>query len=283
MINSPILKSVWLATAIAVVDTAGDVVKWLGHLGAPPEDPLITVLGEDLRHYSYLAECTLTRAETAEAERDRYRKALQAIARIQPDGGSDCEELMGRIPEPPAPRTVCRRCRGAGVEPETRPEGAYWRGHHIEESGGVWRYSDTGRLVSENKDRPCGHCGLPNTPEGHDGCLGTIPGARNACCGHGDVSAFYIQEETPALDEGAAEDLRHYSYLAYHTLTRAETAEAERDRYRAALQKIARIQPDGGSNCEELTAEGCRCPQIWCEDREGWCDPCLAAAALEGE
>ena len=67
------------------------------------------------------------------------------------------------------------------------------RGHQIVLAGDVWLYADTGELVSENPDRPCGHCGLPNTPEGHDACLGTVPGAINACCGHGVAAAAYVQ------------------------------------------------------------------------------------------
>ncbi len=31
----------------------------------------------------------------------------------------------------------------------------------------------------------CSHCHLLPTPEGHDACLGTLPGVWNACCGHG--------------------------------------------------------------------------------------------------
>lgn len=68
------------------------------------------------------------------------------------------------------------------------------RGYDIVLVNGVWLYADTMRPVAEGwKKRPCGHCGLPNTPEGHDGCLGTIPGAINACCGHGDPEQAYVQ------------------------------------------------------------------------------------------
>lgn len=47
-----------------------------------------------------------------------------------------------------------------------------------------------GRINSDH----CGHCGLDATPEGHDGCLGTLPGdVMNACCGHGNNDSAYIQ------------------------------------------------------------------------------------------
>ena len=71
------------------------------------------------------------------------------------------------------------------------------RGHPITQvASDTWVYSDTREPVADNPNRDCGHCGLPNTPEGHDGCLGTIPGAMNACCGHGNQGAAYVQLET---------------------------------------------------------------------------------------
>jgi len=40
----------------------------------------------------------------------------------------------------------------------------------------------------------CHKCKLPPSPEGHDGCLGTLPGpVMNACCGHGNNKLAYIQ------------------------------------------------------------------------------------------
>lgn len=41
----------------------------------------------------------------------------------------------------------------------------------------------------------CAHCGKPPTPEGHDGCLGTLPEqvVMNACCGHGNDRQAYVQ------------------------------------------------------------------------------------------
>lgn len=69
-----------------------------------------------------------------------------------------------------------------------------WRGHdiHRDDQGDEWFYAD-GQPVRDNPNRPCGYCGLPNTAEGHDGCLGTLPGVMNACCGHGSDNEAYIQ------------------------------------------------------------------------------------------
>ena len=66
------------------------------------------------------------------------------------------------------------------------------RGHPIFCRDGEWLYVDTSLPIA-GKDRPCGHCGKERTKEGHDGCLGTLPGVMNACCGHGVVNDAYVQ------------------------------------------------------------------------------------------
>ena len=69
-----------------------------------------------------------------------------------------------------------------------------FRGHLVEYDGTQWIYSDDKTPTVEGwKERPCGHCGKHFTPEGHDGCLGTLSGVMNACCGHGVESEAYIQ------------------------------------------------------------------------------------------
>jgi hypothetical protein len=69
-----------------------------------------------------------------------------------------------------------------------------WRGHEIyyNSKRDKWFYTD-GQPVQDNPNRACGHCGLPNTPEGHDACLGILPNVMNACCGHGLDNEAYIQ------------------------------------------------------------------------------------------
>ena len=67
---------------------------------------------------------------------------------------------------------------------------AHHRGHRIECR---WFYADTHAAVADDPSRPCGHCGMASTAEGHDGCLGTLPGAMNACCGHGSAREAYVQ------------------------------------------------------------------------------------------
>ena len=68
------------------------------------------------------------------------------------------------------------------------------RDHQIEESVKSvtgWIYSDTKEPCSFVRE--CGFCGLNNTPEGHDGCIGTLPDVMNACCGHGRAGEAYVQ------------------------------------------------------------------------------------------
>ena len=70
------------------------------------------------------------------------------------------------------------------------------RGHPIyfDEAGRCWRYADNDEPTAETcATRPCGVCGEFATPEGHDPCIGTLPGVMNACCGHGQVVEAYIQ------------------------------------------------------------------------------------------
>lgn len=67
------------------------------------------------------------------------------------------------------------------------------RGHPIyRDAAAEWRYRDDDTPTAGHR-RACGYCALPDTPEGHDGCLGTLPGVVNACCGHGNESEAYVQ------------------------------------------------------------------------------------------
>jgi len=58
----------------------------------------------------------------------------------------------------------------------------------------------------------CGKCKKLPTKEGHDGCLGTLPGKiMNACCGHGNDEQAYIQywdKKRIAGNEAIAEQAR---------------------------------------------------------------------------
>lgn len=70
-----------------------------------------------------------------------------------------------------------------------------YRGHKIwfDTRSSCWRYVDSGQSVEDSPERCCGLCKQLRTPEGHDPCLGTLPGVMNACCGHGETSSAYVQ------------------------------------------------------------------------------------------
>lgn len=68
------------------------------------------------------------------------------------------------------------------------------RGNDIEFINDMWIYSDTKESVANNyMHKTCGYCGRTYTEEGHDGCLGTLQGLMNACCGHGNIEEAYVQ------------------------------------------------------------------------------------------
>lgn len=69
---------------------------------------------------------------------------------------------------------------------------SFLRGHVIEYINNIWCYADT-KESTVNNERPCGKCGMENTIEDHDYCLGTIRSVMNACCGHGNTKEAYVQ------------------------------------------------------------------------------------------
>ncbi len=75
----------------------------------------------------------------------------------------------------------------------------YLRGNtiHWDQDRNGFVYDDTRELTVDTwHDRPCGYCGLSFIIDA-DPCLyGLIPGAKNACCGHGIPKEAYIQYST---------------------------------------------------------------------------------------
>ena len=71
-----------------------------------------------------------------------------------------------------------------------------FRGYSIYQDSEGWMYEDGTRVDLCCQSKGCGHCGLADTLEGHDGCLGALSGVLNACCGHGIVQDAYVQLES---------------------------------------------------------------------------------------
>jgi hypothetical protein len=69
---------------------------------------------------------------------------------------------------------------------------SYSRGHLIVYMNGQWVYQDD--RSPADRERPCVKCGLLPTPEGFDACIGYVPGAISACCGHGVEKGYVIHE-----------------------------------------------------------------------------------------
>lgn len=68
------------------------------------------------------------------------------------------------------------------------------RGHAIRYTDGHWVYADNGAPI-DSEERPCTRCGRMPTPEGYDACIGYIPGATSACCGHGVDKPYVVMGE----------------------------------------------------------------------------------------
>ena len=70
---------------------------------------------------------------------------------------------------------------------------SYQRGHLIifDIKNWIWRYKDGVPAIIQ---RPCVRCGRMPMAEGHDACLGTLPGVKHACCGHGVEESITVRE-----------------------------------------------------------------------------------------
>ena len=68
----------------------------------------------------------------------------------------------------------------------------YDKGYPIIYQDDMWVYEDTQEPIKE-APRVCRRCGRGPTDEGHDPCLGKLPGVDYACCGHGKPSQAYVR------------------------------------------------------------------------------------------
>ena len=104
---------------------------------------------------------------------------------------------------------------------------AWIRGHKIryDEDAHEWVYGDTLISTKRSVHRPCAKCGKFPTEEGHDACLGYIPGATYACCGHGVKSKYIMYsngDEYREIDRKALDEFRT-DRQKYHTKTQGPT------------------------------------------------------------
>ena len=94
----------------------------------------------------------------------------------------------------------------------------FFRGHKIELVNNKWLFSASGKSVKDNwRKFPCGICGKKLTDEGHDACIGTLPGVMNACCGHGQIDEAYLMFSDECILRGrGALDVISNTPLLYH-------------------------------------------------------------------
>lgn len=80
---------------------------------------------------------------------------------------------------------------------------AYINGNQVTSTNGHdWQYTDGSPHKIGVTVRPCPCCNsLPADGE-PDGCLGSLPGVKNACCGHGIDGESYIEFENGVIIRG---------------------------------------------------------------------------------
>lgn len=102
------------------------------------------------------------------------------------------------------------------INPQTLPNGSittFFRGHLMRwDIYAQWWYFDTsgeimpirpiiydnvvaGIMCNLSDKIPCKTCGCVPTIEGHDGCLGRLPGVAFACCGHGIEEGYVMWKD----------------------------------------------------------------------------------------
>lgn len=64
-----------------------------------------------------------------------------------------------------------------------------------------WLYADNEAPI-DDEIRPCVKCGCIQEKGQPDTCLGTLPGVKFACCGHGDINGAYITFENGVTVRG---------------------------------------------------------------------------------
>jgi hypothetical protein len=84
-----------------------------------------------------------------------------------------------------------------------------------------WFFLDNGEPYNSSTfERECPKCGMHRTVEGHDPCLGTLPGVRFACCGHG-VTDGYISFESGVAIYGDFTSILYWNEHGYSTTREA--------------------------------------------------------------
>lgn len=81
-----------------------------------------------------------------------------------------------------------------------------FRGLDIFFNGNNW-IDKNGEIIKD--EQVCCKCKKSPTLEGHDSCLGTLKGVKNACCGHGHIEDTYVQFDNDKVLRGV-EALKYF-------------------------------------------------------------------------
>lgn len=142
------------------------------------------------------------------------------------------------------------------------------RGSEIELIEGEWVYSDTKESTRLTwKERPCGHCGLHNTTEDHDGCLGVLPDVINACCGHGRTSDSYVQFN----DKSIIRDIEAINWIKRHQ-TNGEGKMIDKTDKLEAVSHFLTVILNGDCPLEDRKKEMLSVGSKFCQGFPEWSD-----------
>ena len=68
------------------------------------------------------------------------------------------------------------------------------RGHPVKWNEDRNRFEYEDGIAMDAHERPCTKCDMLAGDDGHDPCLGKLPGVKDACCGHGTGLGYIIFE-----------------------------------------------------------------------------------------
>jgi len=234
--TSPIARSAYEAHGAALEEAGAEILarrqarKLLGLRSAAadealglPTKPITSKVGGGEMAYVRAYEGPVSRllvtvgrydVSAADVEAALVRMRAASAARFE-TADAYLSGFVAELPVAEAQRPLLTRQLKQALRSTTLELG-YWRGHEIRRvAADAWAYSDTGESVSSQPARACGRCGGAVTSEGHDACLGTLPGVMNACCGHGRMADAYVQLNDGRILQGQ----EAAKWIAGHTAT----------------------------------------------------------------
>ena len=127
------------------------------------------------------------------------------------------------------------------------------RGWEIEWNDSQWVYTDSKKPIDVN--RPCKRCGRKPTTEGYDACLGHIPNATSACCGHGVIKPFVVFKDRIMTKDQILKEIEEIKKVAAHDDD--ELAHIlEEDLYEEFIEYVAKRKDSLGEKARLILSTG---------------------------